>query len=384
MNIFSSLKARIVFVSGLAIALIATALLIAAAQMQAEVESRYEAEAFNGKRLLWQRIIEGRFEVMRGEIFSITRNSAAMSSLTEGNATDLANHMTPTFNRLKASEIIDELQILSATGQALFISPQDAPAVRGDGLVQKALQSGKIVSGIEHNSKGSLNLVFAIPLYKSPGKIAGIAVFTRNMQSVLAEFKRSEGSDVILLGSNGKMEFTTNESLYKGIALQTPALGDKKFSVQEMDGDVYAVLVQPMQDADKKPIGHLVSVSEYTESYSKQNSIELYSIIGIAVVFLAVLIALNWYIRSAVRPLDEVKDVLQAVADGDLTSHIHVHSKDEIGQMLTSVVAMISRLRDMIGEVTHSTGTMANSSNELLQITARTSHGVQQQQSQIE
>ena len=106
MTIFSSLKTRIVFVSGLAIALIAAALMIAGAQMQAEVESRYEAEAFNGKRLLWQRILDGRFDVMRGEIFSITRNTAVrcieycpVSSLQGGVQKRLKSQVSRTVSR---------------------------------------------------------------------------------------------------------------------------------------------------------------------------------------------------------------------------------------------------------------------------------------------
>ena len=131
MKFFTLLKTRIVFVSGFAIALITTALIIAGMLTQQEAESRYQAEAFNSKHLLWERILEGEIDSMRSELFSITRNENAMIALSAGDESELASQLQPTFNRLKASHVIDGMQILSANGNAIFKRPQeDAQAER--------------------------------------------------------------------------------------------------------------------------------------------------------------------------------------------------------------------------------------------------------------
>lgn len=384
MKIFSLLKTRIIFVSAVAIALITTALLVAGMLLQKETESRYQAEAFNGKRLLWQRIIEGELERMRGELFAITRNQNAMSALATGNNDDVAGHLQPTFNRLKASKIIDGMQILSKNGSPVMVRPDGTSPVRSDGLVQHALSNGKITTGIERDSKGALNLVFAMPVYSAPGQAAGIAVYTRSLASVIQEFKRSEGSDIYLVSDKGELEFATDNALYEGVKVVLPESGKRKFDIREFNDKVFAVLVQPANTADNKAIAHIVTVSEYTDSYTKQNQIQLYSIIGIVLAFAVILLFLNWYVRRALSPLDHVKDVLQSVAKGDLREDITVDSQDEIGQMMASVQTMVERLRFMITQVTRSTDTMADSSGELLDITSRTHQGVQKQQSQID
>ncbi len=384
MKLFSTLKARIIFVSGLSILIIASALIFSAILAKQESESRYQNEAFNGKRLLWHRIVEGEVNAMRSELFSITRNSNAMSALSDGDAAELASQLQPTFNRLKASKVIDGMQILSKNGAPVFARPEKAAHVTSTGLVKDALATGKIKTGIEHDSNNNLNVVFAIPLYKSPGNVSGVGIYTRSLKAVISEFKRSEGSDIYVVAKNGNMMFSTNDELYQGIQPSLPALGERQYQISKLDDKVYAVLTQSVTDAKGKHIAHMMNVSEYTESYNAQNSIQLYSILIAIGVIAIVLLTLNWYIGRSLKPLNEVKTVLTAVADGDLTSEINISSNDEIGQILASVDAMVTRLRHMIKDVTQSTMTMASSSNEMLGITETTSNGVQQQQQQIE
>ena len=384
MKIFKSLKSRIVFASGVSIILIAVALVVAGFLTRDEAESRYQEEAFKGKRLLWQQLLEGQLDTMRAELFSFTRNTNAMKALSEGKKTEVANLLQPTFNRLKASHIIDGMQILSVNGSTLFIKPENDGQVLTNGLVKSAIETGKITSGIELNQKGKLNLVFALPLYKAPGKAIGVGVYTRSLQSMISKFKQSEGSDVSIVSDNGNLVFSTNESLFKNINPSMPQLGHNKYSIHSFNDLIYAVLTQPVTDTEGKALAHLISVSEYTESYSKQNNIVVYSSIVAIGIFLFILLALNWYIRRALQPLDDVQGVLKSVSEGDLRVNIEVGSDDEIGHMLSSVSAMVDRLRHMISEITSSTSTMTNSSNEMHDISELTNQGINQQQLQVD
>ena len=384
MKIFNLLKTRIVFVSGAAIIIITIALLIAGSMTRAEVETRYENEAFNAKRLLLQQIIAGEYNAMRAELFSITRNTAAIAALSSGDTAEVANQFQPTFNRLKASRVIDGMEIVAVNGSSLFSQPGNKGQVNSQGLVQTALQSGKVSTGIERDNSGKLVLVFALPLYSAPGKAIGVGVYTRYLTAVLSEFKRSEGSDVYLVNASGAVEVSTNQALLEALKPSLPELGEKVFSSYDVEDKVYAVLSQPLYDANKQPIAHFVSASENTESYQAQTAIQVSSQIGIGLAIIGVLAFLSWYIRHALKPLDEVQHVLRSVADGDLTAEITVRSQDEVGQMLSSVSDMVQRLRNMITEVTRSTTTMAESSNQMMSITERTREGVNQQQSQIE
>ncbi|MDH5517481.1 MAG: methyl-accepting chemotaxis protein [Gammaproteobacteria bacterium] len=384
MNIFKLLKTKIVFVSAFSIMLIAITLSGAGILTRQEAESRYQIEAFNGKRLLWDRIVDGQLKSMRAELFSFTRNTIAMTALAEGNKNVLSNQFQSNFNRLKASRVIDGMQVFSASGEVLFKSSDTGSEVLFAGLVKASLVSGKISTGIERDKAGNLNLIFALPLYKKPGSEIGVGVYTRSLQALLNEFKRSEGSDVYVINDNGELVFATDKELFSQITPTIPVVGERVYEHYSVGSDVYAVLIQPLTGSNNEAIAHLLSASKDTESYTKQKNIQLYSSLAALAIFVVILLFINWYIRHSLKPLDDVQNVLRLVADGDLTTDIKVVSDDEVGQMLSSVSLMVTHLRHMIAEISSSTSTMSNSSAGLLSITESTRLGVDQQKSQIE
>jgi methyl-accepting chemotaxis protein len=108
----------------------------------------------------------------------------------------------------------------------------------------------------------------------------------------------------------------------------------------------------------------------------------MYSLAGGALV-LGILIA--WLItRSITRPLDDAKNVAQAVAKGDLTQRIAVSSKDETGQLMQALKDMNESLVKIVGEVRSGTETIASASSQIaagyLDLSSRT----EQQASSLE
>ncbi|MEX3960419.1 methyl-accepting chemotaxis protein [Trinickia sp. EG282A] len=69
--------------------------------------------------------------------------------------------------------------------------------------------------------------------------------------------------------------------------------------------------------------------------------------------------------RSITRPLRDAVRVAQAVASGNLTSRILVHSNDETGQLLQSLKDMNERLKEIVGEVRLGTDTIATASSQI-------------------
>lgn len=384
MNLFKLLKTRIIFVSAVSIVLIVVTLLISGRLEQNEAESRFEEVSFEGKRLLWQRIVDGEVKAMQAELFSFTRSSLAMTAIAGSDAQTLSSVLQPTFNRLKASKIIDGMQAFTHTGKMIFSGSDEKNIAVFDGVVKNSLQTGKITTGIEKNNQGNINLVFALPLFNNPGSEIGVGVYTRNLQSMLVDFKKSEGSDVNIVNAAGKLIYTTNASLYNQIVPELPAPGNSSFEYYDVGGKVFAVLAQPVEGVAGEPIAHLLSIADNTISVSKRNKIKTISGVVAFGIFVFILLFLNWYIRRSLKPLDDVQNILSSVAEGDLTVDVEVKTDDEVGQMLSSVQSMLKKLRSMISEISSSTITMSNSSGNMLNITEMTQQGVNQQQSQID
>ncbi len=87
--------------------------------------------------------------------------------------------------------------------------------------------------------------------------------------------------------------------------------------------------------------------------------------VAIAVVFsIAVGIFL---VRSITRPMDEAVELARAVADGDLSRPIEVHSKDETGQLLQALSDMQGSLARVVATVRTGSDSVSTASSEIAQ-----------------
>ena len=89
-------------------------------------------------------------------------------------------------------------------------------------------------------------------------------------------------------------------------------------------------------------------------------------------------------IRSIIAPLNAAVKVAQTVAAGDLTSHIEVTTKDEIGQLMQALEHMNASLAKVVGEVREGTDTIATASSQIAAGNMDLSSRTEQQASSLE
>jgi len=65
------------------------------------------------------------------------------------------------------------------------------------------------------------------------------------------------------------------------------------------------------------------------------------------------------------RPLQQLQQRFQQVADGDLTVTVDAHCCDEMGNLARSFAAMVQQLRDLIAQVTQTTRTVSSATRDL-------------------
>jgi methyl-accepting chemotaxis protein len=72
-----------------------------------------------------------------------------------------------------------------------------------------------------------------------------------------------------------------------------------------------------------------------------------------------------WLVRSVTAPLNQAVEIAEAVAGGDLTRSISIHSNDETGRLLTALRDMQERLADIVSNVRAGTETINIASSEI-------------------
>ncbi|HZX30208.1 MAG TPA: methyl-accepting chemotaxis protein [Rhodocyclaceae bacterium] len=209
------------------------------------------------------------------------------------------------------------------------------------------------------------------------------AMLTAKPEEVKAEFERIPAQSQVITDRLDKLEkaavteadremlkkLTTLRAAYVaqlGKLKELATAGQKEEAVVLLMGDM-----RKSQNAYIKGVGELVSYQGELMSKASKEAAQAYEAarnlaIGIsaAAVLIAVAIAI-WLTRGITRPLNEAVKVANQLADGDLTAHIDVSSKDETGQLLSAMQAMVARLAQIIGEVRNAAEALTDASGQV-------------------
>jgi methyl-accepting chemotaxis protein len=83
--------------------------------------------------------------------------------------------------------------------------------------------------------------------------------------------------------------------------------------------------------------------------------------------------------RMTIRPLEELRVVMDKVAAGDLGDEVVARSSDEIGVLAAAANGMVANLRQLILEIQEGARVMAGTSGEIAENTGRMSQGATEQ-----
>ncbi|MDN6320435.1 MAG: methyl-accepting chemotaxis protein [Marinobacter sp.] len=113
------------------------------------------------------------------------------------------------------------------------------------------------------------------------------------------------------------------------------------------------------------------------------SAITMLVVVTLVAVLVAALIA--WLLTRAItRPVNEVVEIANKVASGNLTVEVRNDRGDEFGQLLAAFSAMVTNLRELIRGIDTGAASIASASEELSTVTHQTSQGVAEQQSQTD
>ena len=96
------------------------------------------------------------------------------------------------------------------------------------------------------------------------------------------------------------------------------------------------------------------------------------------------LVAAFWISITISRGLQRATNAVRQVAEGDLTSTAEITTRDEIGEMLGHVNAMIERLRDVVADALSASDNVSSGSQELSASSETLSQGATEQASSAE
>jgi methyl-accepting chemotaxis protein len=88
--------------------------------------------------------------------------------------------------------------------------------------------------------------------------------------------------------------------------------------------------------------------------------------------------------RGITKPISNLVDTTDVIADGDLTKAIEIETNDEIGILAKSFGAMVDNLRGLVTDIQHTAGTVSSTSQELASSAEEMNASTQQVSSAIQ
>ena len=202
----------------------------------------------------------------------------------------------------------------------------------------------------EHRAKMRAEIVGARDTFVQSFKMLQTLVQSTEGKALLAEAEQARGRYVI---SQTKLN-----TLVDAGQLQEAALEMNNHTLVELN------TVQQRVDAVAKNEQRLVvQAGAYAQDQAHTGRIVLLILGGVGL-FSAVVMAV-WTTRSITTPLRSAVKVAQAVAAGDLTSRVAVHSSDETGQLLQALHEMNTGLVRIVTDVRAGSDAIATATGQI-------------------
>jgi methyl-accepting chemotaxis protein len=148
--------------------------------------------------------------------------------------------------------------------------------------------------------------------------------------------------------------------------------------------------LKTLVDDGKAQLGEIATLNEQFMANSKDDASQQYRnarVLLISALLISLVIAIStatWIALSIGRGLSRAGGLAQAVAGGDLTQTAEVGSRDEIGDLISHVNAMVERLRVVVSEALTAAENVSSGSQQLSAGSESLSQGATEQASAAE
>lgn len=221
---------------------------------------------------------------------------------------------------------------------------------------------------------GELVLSAVVPIFDKgkPLGVTAIDISIARLSQMISTFKPYEDSYSLLIDRKGTFVYHPEEEkiLLENIIDQNTTLSNigqdmmngetniRRYHVDDKDG---YIAFAPIQSSDWS-VGIFIPKKVISDKVAAVTRTILISfIIGILLLITGIFFITRYYLK----PTKTIEKRLQAIAEGNLTQMVDIHSNDEFARIADSLNVMQSSIRQMIGEISTKAEHLSASSQEL-------------------
>lgn len=340
-------------------------------------------------------LIHGRFSIDESRVVSTGGVNAPVLSL-DGSPLNLDTTLVDRFSQADTKSVAT---IFVRNGEdfvriATSLKKEDGTRAIGTQLGNDHPAHAQLMAGNIYHGKAYLfghhYMTKYLPIRDAKNAVIGALFVGTNIDNVVGEIEKvitavkvgkTGYAYVIDAGStNTKGQFLLHPD-NKNIGKNTLEMKDSdgRFFFKEMLDSKTGFLTYTWKNSDEskarekfsiytttKAWGWLIACSGYNkELYAAAGKIQVYILLAsiICSILLGLLVA--YAIRKLLSPLKETSDLLERIAEGDLTVKLSVSSSDEIGKMQQACQYMVSKLNETLKRAADNAAQVASSASQL-------------------
>ena len=209
--------------------------------------------------------------------------------------------------------------------------------------------------------------------------VAGLGYSLKHMSELVSGFRFGERGEVYLVGADGRVkvhpssEYNDSTDLARLMGPEAAGrllAGERQTVRFEREGEAFLALAQPLESLGWVLVSEVPEVQIFGEA---QRTMWTTSLIGLGIalffLFLVVLLA-----RGLVKPIRQVTSALVEIGGGggDLTRRLDESRADELGDLARGFNRFIGSLRELIGDVLHTSGQLRSAVGQVSQVVDNT------------
>src|SRR5665648_578611 len=251
-----------------------------------------------------------------------------------------------------------------------------------------------VTKGLE----GTLMTSLFVPIQNDAGKfegLVGIDISLEHMNNLISGIKPFEESISYIVGGNRMLVAHTDQTLTGKDFLGTSGIDSTVFKIgleqvkdnssssftytNAQNEEEYFVSFEPILINDD-PTNWIIGVEVPTRIILKESREVLRNAIMVGVLGLILLYIIIYFIAVKISdPIIKGVEFAKSISIGNLNAQLAIQRNDEIGDLAESLSLMAARLKTILSQIIQSSGTIAESSMELLHSSVKLADGASNQ-----
>lgn len=275
--------------------------------------------------------------------FSFTRDEKSLKpALLSHDARKVSKAVSHTFKRLKASEIIADLQVFDGSGRQMVEKSAEGVRVSAGSVAQKALHEQKIITDLTQDNQGMPYYSLAFPVYarQMPGKPVGIVVLSQSMAYMVNKLSHSDENGFLIRSADGRVVFSTFKEVSHDALKNVPL--DQPIRI-ELNDHYFELTPVVLKNSTGQIVGSFVAIDNVSDNVNAIQQSWMWSIAELLILIIVIVVITILSVNAIVRPIKAAENALRQIAEGDLSQPFKVEG----------TVAEVAVLMNLIEQLRH-------------------------------